>query len=148
MACPFLPSCPGRRDRRNARARTGPGLHSPVSSRVSRPVVFVNSTVFDFADLRSAVRYWLEEYGFEARTSVTPDFPHPLDRKSREAAWDKDGRCSIAQAGSYVPRRQHPRVVGWYGLELAGHLLERHRLRPVTPRRHHDPIHAPSLIHI
>jgi hypothetical protein len=36
--------------------------------------------------LRSAVRYWLEEYGFEVRTSETPDFPHALDREAREAA--------------------------------------------------------------
>jgi hypothetical protein len=50
------------------------------------PKVFVSSTIRDLADLRSAVRFFLEQYGFEAYTSETPDFPHDLDVETRSAA--------------------------------------------------------------
>ena len=31
----------------------------------SKPKIFVSSTIYDFADLRSALKYWLNEMGFE-----------------------------------------------------------------------------------
>ena len=33
---------------------------------LNRPRVFISSTIYDFKDLRSALKYWLEEMGFEA----------------------------------------------------------------------------------
>lgn len=50
------------------------------------PKIFLSSTIYDLADLRSAIKYWLEEYGFEVLGSEWPDFPHPLDRELIEAA--------------------------------------------------------------
>lgn len=50
------------------------------------PRVFLSSTVKDLADLRSAVRYLLEQYGFEVFASENPDFPHDLDTETRVAA--------------------------------------------------------------
>jgi hypothetical protein len=45
-----------------------------------RPRVFVSSTVLDFVDLRSALRHWLEELGFEVAMSETADFPRQPDQ--------------------------------------------------------------------
>lgn len=50
------------------------------------PTVFVSSTIKDLADLRSAVRYFLEQYGFQVLTSESADFPHGLDNETRQAA--------------------------------------------------------------
>lgn len=50
------------------------------------PKVFLSSTVLDLADLRSAVRYLLEQYGFEVLSSESADFPHDLDAEARVAA--------------------------------------------------------------
>ena len=62
-----------------------PDLYTrPVSD--SPPKVFISSTVRDLADLRSAIKFWLEDYGFEVLTSESADFPHPLDRDAIAAA--------------------------------------------------------------
>lgn len=29
-----------------------------------KPSIFISSTIFDFKDLRSSLKFWLEEYGF------------------------------------------------------------------------------------
>jgi uncharacterized protein DUF4062 len=42
--------------------------------------------VRDLGDLRSAVKYWLEEQGFIALISESADFPHALDREAAHAA--------------------------------------------------------------
>lgn len=57
------------------------------SARRERPPrVFVSSTILDFGDLRSSIKYLLEEYGFEVALSEAPNFPHPLDATARVAA--------------------------------------------------------------
>ena len=53
-----------------------------------KPIVFVSSTIVDFSDLRSALKFWLEELEYEVRMSEWPGFPHPLDRQAAEAAID------------------------------------------------------------
>lgn len=50
------------------------------------PTVFLSSTIKDLADLRSAIRFYLEQYGFEVLTSENAGFPHDLDRETRQAA--------------------------------------------------------------
>jgi hypothetical protein len=50
------------------------------------PTVFLSSTVNDLRDLRSAVRYFLEQYGFQVLCSEEADFPHDLDTEARLAA--------------------------------------------------------------
>jgi Domain of unknown function (DUF4062) len=65
-----------------------------VQTRSSTPPrVFVSSTVADLKDLRSAVRYFLEQYGFEVVTSDTADFPHRLDVEARRAAISTIDSC-------------------------------------------------------
>jgi hypothetical protein len=50
------------------------------------PIAFISSTVVDLRDLRSALKFWLEEFGFDVRTSEASDFPRPLDRDAAAAA--------------------------------------------------------------
>lgn len=52
---------------------------------MKRPVVFVSSTIYDFADLRSALKYWLNEMGFDAQLSEYNDFQKNLNANSYEA---------------------------------------------------------------
>jgi Domain of unknown function (DUF4062) len=40
-----------------------------------KPTVFISSTIYDFKDLRSAIKYYLEELGFEVFASDYNDFP-------------------------------------------------------------------------
>ncbi len=50
------------------------------------PTLFLSSTVRDMGDLRSAMKYWLEQQGFVVFASESPDFPHALDREAVAAA--------------------------------------------------------------
>jgi hypothetical protein len=40
----------------------------------NKPRVFVSSTIYDFSDLRSAIRFYLEDFGFEVQMSEFNDF--------------------------------------------------------------------------
>ncbi|MBI3797446.1 MAG: DUF4062 domain-containing protein [Deltaproteobacteria bacterium] len=50
-----------------------------------KPKVFVSSTIYDFHDLRSALKLWLEEYGYEVLMSDFNDFPQLPDKNSYES---------------------------------------------------------------
>jgi hypothetical protein len=50
------------------------------------PKVFISSTIHDLFDIRSALRYMLEELGFEVLTSEAADFPHSLEGEAWKAA--------------------------------------------------------------
>lgn len=50
------------------------------------PRVFVSSTIADLQDLRSAIKHYLEETGFEVILSEFPTFPHAIDKAARLAA--------------------------------------------------------------
>ena len=47
---------------------------------VGRPRVFVSSTIYDFRDLRSALKWWLEQMGCEVRMSEFTDFARPPEQ--------------------------------------------------------------------
>jgi hypothetical protein len=85
---------------------------------MNRPRVFISSTIADLRDLRSALKYHLEERGCTVLASEFADFEKPLDRHafdaclesistcdyyilvvgSRRGAWfDEAGRTSITQ---------------------------------------------------
>jgi len=42
---------------------------------MARPTVFISSTVKDFKDIRNALKFWLEEKGFEVYLSEASDLP-------------------------------------------------------------------------
>lgn len=56
-----------------------------MSTPSSRPRVFLSSTIYDFADLRSAIKFWLEELGYEVNASEYNDFRKSLDLNSYDA---------------------------------------------------------------
>ena len=72
------------------------------------PKVFVSSTIFDFRDLRSALKFWLEELGYEVLLSDHNDFPVQADLNSYQNCLEAIDRCDffILLIGS--------RVGGWY----------------------------------
>src|SRR5450759_6012088 len=63
--------------------------------REQSPRVFISSTIADLADLRSAVKFWLEDFGFDVLTSETPSFPHPLDRDAIAASLAPIADCDF-----------------------------------------------------
>lgn len=74
----------------------------------TRPKVFVSSTVYDFRDLRSALKYWLEQHGYEVRLSDQADFPQKPELNSYESCLQAidDSDYFILLVGG--------RVGGWY----------------------------------
>jgi hypothetical protein len=63
----------------------------------ARPVVAVSSTIYDFQDLRSALKFWLEELGFQVSLSEFNDFPKDVEKNSYEACLE-----SIAKSDYFV----------------------------------------------
>ena len=53
--------------------------------RAAKPRIFVSSTIYDFRDLRSALKYWLEQFGYEVRLSEFNDFTKRLDENAYNA---------------------------------------------------------------
>lgn len=51
----------------------------------SKPRIFISSTIYDFKDLRSALKYWLQQLGYEVLLSEFNDFTKPLDENSYNA---------------------------------------------------------------
>lgn len=61
------------------------------------PRIFVSSTIYDFRDLRSALKYYLEALGFEVLLSEHNDFTKELDLNSFDACLK-----SIEQVDYYI----------------------------------------------
>jgi len=75
------------------------------------PTFFLSSTIYDFSDLRSAIKYHLEQQGCRVLMSDQNDFPKPLDIHSYEACLK-----AIAEADFFV-LLIGGRVGGWYDEE-------------------------------
>ena len=80
-----------------------------------RPKIFVSSTVLDFEDLRSSLKYYLEEFGYDVQMSEYPNFNIDKDSSTfdaciknlencqyfilligyRRGSWYLDGKISI-----------------------------------------------------
>jgi hypothetical protein len=50
-----------------------------------KPTIYISSTIYDFADLRSSLKYVLEELGYFVLLSEHNDFRKPLDTSSYES---------------------------------------------------------------
>ena len=59
----------------------------------NKPRIYVSSTIFDFADLRSALKYWLEEFDFEVQMSEFNDFEVNLNLSSFQACLESINKC-------------------------------------------------------
>ena len=60
---------------------------------MKKPRVFLSSTIYDFKDLRSAIKYFLEENNFEVVTSENVDFQNSNKNNSYEACLDAITTC-------------------------------------------------------
>ncbi|QEL17242.1 DUF4062 domain-containing protein [Limnoglobus roseus] len=72
------------------------------------PTFFLSSTIYDFKDLRSAIKYFLERQGCRVLASDFNDFPKPLENHSYEGCLK-----SIAEAHFFI-LLIGARVGGWY----------------------------------
>lgn len=61
------------------------------------PRVFVSSTIRDFGDLRSALRYWLESAGYDVQLSEYNDFDRRLEADTLEACF-----ANVAASDYYI----------------------------------------------
>jgi len=59
----------------------------------NKPSIYISSTIFDFEDIRSALKHWLEEQGYEVLLSEANDFPVNRSKDSYQACLDAIGRC-------------------------------------------------------
>lgn len=74
----------------------------------NKPVVFISSTIHDFRDLRSSLKYWIEELGYDVRLSEYNDFPVSSDANSYDNCFRAIDQCDyfILLIGN--------RIGGWY----------------------------------
>lgn len=75
---------------------------------MKRPTFFLSSTIYDFRDLRSALKYFLEEQGCKVLASEFNDFDKPLDVHSYEAC------LRSIYTADYFVLLIGSRVGGWY----------------------------------
>lgn len=60
---------------------------------MNKPRIFISSTIYDFADLRSALKYWLTEMGYNAQLSEFNDFNKDSTKNSYEACLQAISEC-------------------------------------------------------
>lgn len=77
-----------------------------------RPKVFISSTIYDFRDLRSALKFWLEELGYDVLLSEQNDFPVQVDLNSYESC------LRAIDEADYFIVLVGSRVGGWYDQKL------------------------------
>ena len=70
----------------------------------SKPRIYISSTIYDFLDLRSALKYWLEGLGYEVMLSEFNDFTKRLEENSYDACLQAiDGaQCFLLLVGARV----------------------------------------------
>lgn len=73
-----------------------------------RPSFFLSSTIYDFKDLRSALKYFLEQQGCSVLASEYNDFPKTLEEHSYDAC------IKALQKADYFVLLIGARVGGWY----------------------------------
>ena len=75
-----------------------------------KPKIFISSTIFDFKDLRSSLKFYLESLGFQVFMSEFNDFKKKLDENSYNACLQTIRECDyfILLVGS--------RIGGYYNL--------------------------------
>lgn len=78
---------------------------------MNRPTFFLSSTIYNFSDLRSAVKYFLEQQGCIVLASEFNDFSKPIEPHSYQACFDaiKKADYFVLFIGS--------RVGGWFDKE-------------------------------
>lgn len=78
---------------------------------MNRPSFFLSSTIYDFRDLRSSIKFFLEELGYLVLASEFNDFPKPLNEHSYAACLE-----TLKKADYFILLIGN-RVGGWYNQE-------------------------------
>lgn len=73
-----------------------------------KPKIFISSTIYDFFDLRSALKYYLETMGYEVMLSEYNDFSKSIELNSYEAC------MKAIETADYFILLIGSRVGGWY----------------------------------
>ena len=82
-------------------------------SVLTNPTVLVSSTIYDLSDLRSALKYWLSELGYEVMLSEHNDFPKALDENSYESCLNAIKKADFfilligARTGGWFDEKKH-----------------------------------------
>jgi hypothetical protein len=79
-----------------------------MKNNKSKPKVFISSTIYDLRDLRSSLKYWLEEIGCEVFLSDHSDFPVNPNENSYQSCLETIDNCD------YFILLIGDRVGGWY----------------------------------
>lgn len=58
-----------------------------------KPKIFVSSTILDFVDLRGAIKFYLEEFGYDVQMSEYPNFNVSQDKASFDACLENIKNC-------------------------------------------------------
>lgn len=85
-----------------------PANNNQTQDQMQRPTVFISSTIYDFHDLRSSLKFYLEEQGFTVLASEYNDFKKPLGIHSYEACLE------AVRSADYFILLIGSRVGGWY----------------------------------
>jgi hypothetical protein len=64
-----------------------------MEAATNKPRVFVSSTIVDFRDLRSALKYWLESLGLDVRMSEFNDFTRQPDQGTFDSCFGVVADC-------------------------------------------------------
>lgn len=79
---------------------------------MKRPTFFLSSTIYDFRDMRSAIKAYLEDRGCRVLASEFNDFTKPLDQHSYQAC------LSTIEQADFFLLMVGSRVGGWYDADL------------------------------
>lgn len=60
---------------------------------MKKPKIFVSSTIYDFEDMRSALKYWLGEVGYDTQMSEFNDFQKDVTLNSYDACLNAIAEC-------------------------------------------------------
>lgn len=80
----------------------------PIRAIMDRPTIFLSSTIYDFRDLRGALKDYLESQGCRVNASEFNDFDKPLDKHSYDAC------LSAIERSDFFVLLIGNRIGGWF----------------------------------
>jgi len=71
---------------------------------MKKPRIFISSTIYDFKDLRSSLKYWFNELGYDVQLSEYSDFEKDSSKNTYETCVEAIKQCDyfILLIGSRV----------------------------------------------
>ena len=85
----------------------------------TRPKIFISSTIYDFKYLRSSLKYWFEELGYNVQLSEFNDFKKDLDKGTLVVLPQTD--LKISRAVKNIPKIKTIRADSLNVLDILNH---------------------------